>query len=806
MKRTRVFFFILVFVYSVAAFGTVHAQWIKDGTAITNISMDQSNPRAVPDVSGGAFIVWQHYTAIWDIYAQRIDSYGRPLWAPGGVPICEATNDQTGHQVSVDGAGGIVVTWRDFRNGVDDNIYAQRLDGAGTPLWVSNGTTVCADGNTQAEPRIIGDDTGGAYVVWEDYRNASGDVYIQHLNQSGTALWTPDGVPACTTAYNQTDPALASDGLGGVIVVWQDGRKGTEWDIWGQSYGPSGNAQWATWNGRELIDASGDQLRPLITPEGTGGVFMAWLDDRGADRDIYGQRFDNSANEWWTANGLAICTATDVQEDHDLVGDINDGSVIIAWRDSRNGLLNSDIYAQKVDLYGNVLWAANGTSVCAAPNHQEAPRIASDGVGGAVVAWHDSRVAVEPDIYAQRVESAGSALWTTDGEPICRYILYQQLPAIVTDGAGGAIITWRDNRFPLNWDIYAQRVTHDGLWGYPSPFVHSVRDVPGDEGGLVNVAWDASRLDLPPGDISVYTVWRAIDALAAASSTNEGASVADNVDLSGLELVDGLLRTDGSFYWELVAAVDAYQLSSYAKAVATLFDSTSVTDEYQYFQVIAHGAGGGQWISPPDSGRSLDNLAPAPPLTLAAQRVGNDVELDWHPSGEDEADFLHYAVYRAETAAFPPTPAYFLTTTPDTTLTDSSADPARRFYYMVTSVDSHENESAPSNEAFADIVTGVEDRVPTVTTFAVLPNSPNPFGAATEIRFGLPRDSDVTLDVYDISGRRVFEKRLETAPAGWRSIRFEGRDRNGRLLPSGVYFYKLTAAGVTQTRKMVITR
>jgi hypothetical protein len=808
MKRSRVCLLVVVISISAAVSGTVHAQWIKNGTAITNIEMDQSNPRAVTDGSGGAFIVWKHYghTSAWDIYAQRIDSYGRSLWAPEGVVVCEAPNEQEQHRVALDGMGGIVVTWRDYRNGSDEDIFAQRLDGGGTTLWTSDGDTVCAAANVQSEPRIIGNDAGGAYIVWEDQRGASGDIYIQHMNASGVAQWTYDGVPTCTTAYNQSDPALASDGMGGVIVVWSDGRKGTEWDIWGQYYGPSGNTLWGPWNGLELIDATGDQIRPLITPDGTGGVFMAWLDDRGTDRDIYAQRFDNSANEWWTANGLAICTATDVQESHDLAGDIDDGSVVITWRDYRNGFLDTDIFAQKVDLYGTVQWAADGAAVCSAPNNQDGPRIACDGAGGAIVTWYDSRTSAEPDIYAQRIESAGSPVWTSDGEPMCRYLLYQQLPVIVTDGAGGAIIAWRDNRYPSNWDVYAQRVTHDGLWGYPSPFIHSIRDVPGDEGGLVNVTWDASRLDVPPGDISVYTVWRAIDATAAASMAEGGARLLELVELSRLDIAGPVVLADGSFYWEQVATVDAHQLSHYAKAVPTLFDSTSGTDKNHYFQVIAHGMAGGLWVSPPDSGRSVDNLAPAAPLTLAAQRAGSDVELEWHPSGEDEADFLHYAVYRAETSGFSPSPSYFLTTTPDTTLVDTDADPAQRFYYLVTSIDTHENESDPSNEAMADVVTGVDDRVPEVRVFTVLPNSPNPFGTTTEIRFGLPRAGDVVLRVYDIAGRRVFEKRVGALPAGWRSIRFDGRDGDGRLLPSGVYPYRLSAAGETQTRKMVITR
>ena len=55
-------------------------------------------------------------------------------------------------------------------------------------------------------------------------------------------------------------------------------------------------------------------------------------------------------------------------------------------------------------------------------------------------------------------------------------------------------------------------------------------------------------------------------------------------------------------------------------------------------------------------------------------------------------------------------------------------------------------------------------------------------------------------------GRRVFGRRLTQVPAGWREVRFDGLDGAGKLLPRGVYFYRVTAARITRTHKMVIAR
>jgi hypothetical protein len=74
------------------------------------------------------------------------------------------------------------------------------------------------------------------------------------------------------------------------------------------------------------------------------------------------------------------------------------------------------------------------------------------------------------------------------------------------------------------------------------------------------------------------------------------------------------------------------------------------------------------------------------------------------------------------------------------------------------------------------------------------------------LRVGLPKASDVAIEVFDVAGRRVRSELTATLAAGWRDIDFDGRDAVGQTLPSGVYFYRVRAAGETITRKMVIAR
>lgn len=101
-------------------------------------------------------------------------------------------------------------------------------------------------------------------------------------------------------------------------------------------------------------------------------------------------------------------------------------------------------------------------AICIAAINEERPTIVSDGAGGAIITWQDLRNGYNYDIYAQRINASGVVQWTVNGVAICSALNDQLYPTIISDGAGGAIITWQDHRSGSNLDIYASRVFHDG--------------------------------------------------------------------------------------------------------------------------------------------------------------------------------------------------------------------------------------------------------------------------------------------------------------------------------------------------------
>jgi hypothetical protein len=84
--------------------------------------------------------------------------------------------------------------------------------------------------------------------------------------------------------------------------------------------------------------------------------------------------------------------------------------------------------------------------------------------------------------------------------------------------------------------------------------------------------------------------------------------------------------------------------------------------------------------------------------------------------------------------------------------------------------------------------------------------SPNPFGASTELGYNVPESGPVRLTMYSVTGQVVASLVEEVQSAGRYHVRWDGRDRGGKLLPAGVYFVRLELEGRTESRKLVIAR
>lgn len=428
------------------------AAWTTDGNPVCTAARSQVEARAVSDGMGGIIVAWADIrNGGWDVYAQRLNAAGEPLWTTNGIPACVVRGDQDPLPMISDGEGGAIVVWHDYRCG--SSVYAQRIDGSGTPLWTPGGVAVTVSSAGQLDPCGISDEAGGVIVTWLDgrggsyaqrvdatgqrlwgsdgvfvaggsnvsmagdgsggviaaytvYGNSGSQIGVQRLDATGAIQW-PGGVTVCNTGTGADQAALVSDQAGGAVIAWTDGRAGNYTHIWAQRIGPSGVSQW-TPNGVSLCLANGGQDSPAIVADGAHGALVAWIDHRFAPNvNLFARRIDASGDTLWQTNGVPLSIDSGARASQRLVAD-GQGGAIATWQDDRLGAW--DIYAQRLAGDGTLRWPSTGVVLSAAPGDQTSPAIASDGHGGALVAWNDGRVSIAEDhVYAGRVDSTGGA-------------------------------------------------------------------------------------------------------------------------------------------------------------------------------------------------------------------------------------------------------------------------------------------------------------------------------------------------------------------------------------------------------------
>lgn len=128
------------------------------------------------------------------------------------------------------------------------------------------------------------------------------------------------------------------------------------------------------------------------------------------------------------------------------------------------------------------------------------------------------------------------------------------------------------------------------------------------------------------------------------------------------------------------------------------------------------------------------------------------------------------------------------------------------YHVAIRTRDEAFNWSGVSNSAsfVHGFSTGIDDDVVQPTDFKLGRNYPNPFNPSTTIRFSVPYASHVRISVYNVLGRPVRELVGGFFVAGSYQVEWDARDDRHRALPSGIYFYTMTAGRYVETAKMTL--
>ena len=337
-----------------------HAAWPSTNVGVCTMPGPQNYRTAISDGVGGMFVAWSDGRfVVTDVYAQHVRADGTLAWNANGLNICAAAGRQDQPVLACDGAGGVFIAWKDYRSDANGDIFVQHIDAAGVPQWDYNGLPACKATGQQVDPVIVHDGTGdgvkpsGVLVAWEDERDGP-RIYAQRFTSDGSAKWDTDGIPVTSQLAAQYEPAMVIDGGEGAILGWSQ-QTARGYDIYTQHIDPDGSLLWGA-AGLPVCTADGNQMRPVLAADSTAGVWLAWQDDRNVARAIYTQHVSWEGYTLLPADGMAVCPTSSDQTGATVSADTS-GGVFVAWIDNRSG---TDIYAQRLDVMGTRQWAAAG--------------------------------------------------------------------------------------------------------------------------------------------------------------------------------------------------------------------------------------------------------------------------------------------------------------------------------------------------------------------------------------------------------------------------------------------------------------
>ena len=109
---------------------------------------------------------------------------------------------------------------------------------------------------------------------------------------------------------------------------------------------------------------------------------------------------------------------------------------------------------------------------------------------------------------------------------------------------------------------------------------------------------------------------------------------------------------------------------------------------------------------------------------------------------------------------------------------------------------------------FVSVLTDINDELPQElpSSYSISQNYPNPFNLSTAIRYTLPARSQVTISIYNVMGQEVNTIVEGSKSAGSHIVFWDGTDKAGKVVSSGVYFYRLIAGNFVESKRMMLIK
>jgi len=711
--------------------------------------------------------------------------------------------------ISFDGTNYLVV-WADYTQGYY-YINCARVTPTGAVLD-PYGIAISSDSPDKNFPAVAFD--GANYLtVWQDKRNGNFDIYGARITPSGTVL-DPSGIPINLNPGAQTQPSISFDGTN-YFIVWQD-SSANNFNIVGTRITPMGG----------VLDTTGivisSENSPLVSPEVKfdGINYLVCWRKAWPNGNIYGARV--------APNGTVLDSAILIYEDGYLSSSrlglaFGDSTYLVAWEGLNNleTSNNCDIYGVRVTRNVNVIDSLKHCLSTTIKSTEVYPSLSFDGVNYLAV-WEDRTYPVPPvdnsgfTIQASRIAPDGSILdpegiivtkrnghspsviygapyyftaWVRaypDWKIYCARLTTQ---GTVLDTAGIFIssscyykpsVGFDGTNYLVTWhtgDIYAKRVNQDGIVLDPNPIVIS------------NAFLDQEFPSVAFDGFNYFIVWQ--------DDRNAGAT---SLDIYGARLTpDGIVLDTNGVPISTAPFVQRNPAVAFGDTnYLVVWRDRRNSIDYDIYGARVNTAG--TVLDP--NGIAICTASGNQEMP-AATFDGNDYIVVWHDSSNSNI----YGARVSRTGEVVNT--FIVSAQPGDQNNPSLVHGMNDSILIAYSgwVDSISGKTVNTYRIWGKFYpfTSVEETPRYSTREAgYLKVYPNPFRNVVCIKFQIPNKSEISLNIYDATGRLVRCLTLDAqrlTPVVW-----DGTDDSGRRLPVGVYFCQVQCGDKRVIKKVIMVQ
>ena len=723
------------------------------GEGYDDLSMDftdYSSPY-IPDSLGGAILAWNDVgpTGGWNVYARRVDNDGDLFPSSTFETICDDLEDQWDVSIIEDGDGGGIVIWEDGRAGdASSSYYARRITSSGVGIWQNNGNLVSDRTGYKRRYVAIGDQHGGAVIVWANSVGGENDLSAQRINGDGKLDAVAPVVSAVTDTIDYSDGDFTletklTDASGVLEATLYYGTTGT--GVGTPVEMTRGDSIWTAVVPGSTLSASG--LEYYV--ESTDSLF-----NTGTSQTIYVSVTGVSASHSLPSNSYRMVSVPIVPTDGDPesvfseLGSYND----TRWRFGRWSQGDSAYYHEfSVD-------------------------------------WNDDNDNVEPGRGYWMIVDNSRSIDATGRSTVPTGEVGRESYYVVSLDSG-----WNQIGHPFHFDVAWDSVMvrkHADSTAYPiadDPF-------PLLDGNLFG--WSSGDYDSETATLEAWkgyfvkSLWPGSMELLIPPVESQGATAKER--WTGEYDTDWLIQLSA----RSDARLDNHNYIGTSGRASNTWDRMDRADPpprpTSYLRLSFPHSDLGRY-----SGR----------LGTDIRSVISEGE-SW--KFEVQTD-LSLATVQLDFSGMETVPESYSTVLIDEAagVMIDLRDHAAYEFNMGPSGEPREFQIVVGTEKYVE---QAESGLPDVPRrFGLAQNYPNPFNPLTTIDFEIPAHGGTaylptSLKVYSLLGREVATLIDEPKQAGYHSATWNGRNGAGREVSSGVYFYRVVAGPYQETRRMVLLR